>query len=1078
LRQVGEGAVQEGASVRAGRRRLVALAAGLVVLLFPGAVPVSSHAASGTQPPPFMGGEGKSATGGAAAASAAVLPSGFTDTTVFSGLTNPTNVRFASDGRVFVAEKSGLLVVFDSLADQTPTVVADLSKEVDDYWDRGLLGLALDPNFPTSPYVYLLYTADAPPGGTIPTWNDSCPSPPGPTTDGCVVSGKIVRIQLSGDTMTGSPQVLVSDQWCQQFPSHSIGDLNFGPDGDLYASAGDGASFDYVDYGQSGGSTGSPTRKNPCGDPPAGAGGVETAPTAEGGALRAQSFRRPSGQPVVLNGSVIRINPATGLAAAGNPNSGSADANAKRIVAYGFRNPFRFTFRPGTSELWVGDVGWDTWEEIDRVTSPTSSPSLDFGWPCYEGVGAQPGYQSTSLNLCTGLYSAGTATAPYYTYNHGNSVVSGDGCPTANGSSITGDAFYTAGSYPAAYNGALIFADHTRNCIWAMLAGSNGLPDPSSIQLLVGGAANPVDVEAGPGGDIFYADLEGGTIQRISYSGSSSGTTCGAGQFEAKYFNNMTLSGTPVVDQCEAAVNHDWGTGSPAPGVNADGFSASWDGSFTFAAGTYMFSATGDDGIRVYVDGTKVIDGWKDQSATTYTAPVTLTAGTHAVRVEYYDDTVDAVAEVSWQATSSGGGGGTCPGQFEAKYFNNMTLSGTPVVDRCEAAINNDWGTGSPAPGVNADGFSASWDGSFTFAAGMYQFSATGDDGIRVYVDGTKVIDGWKDQSATTYTAPLTLTAGTHAVRVEYYDDTVDAVAKVSWQAATTTTNAPPTAVVDTPASTLTYAVGDSISFSGHATDAEDGTVPASSLTWTLIIHHCPSPGNCHTHTVQTWPGVASGAFNAPDHGYPSYLELQLTATDSGGASTTSSVQLSPKTVNLTFASNPPGLSIAVNSAAAVTPFVVTVIMKSSNSISASTPQTLGGTSYTFSSWSDAGAASHNIVAPASATTYTATYAGQTAAAAPANTSPPVVSGIARTGSTLTTTKGSWTGTQPITYTYQWLSCDSAGNNCTAISGATLATYSVRSADHGHRLRSRVTAQNSVTSVSAMSSPTATVPVR
>ena len=1066
-------------SVRTGRRRLIAVAAGALVLLFPGAAPAPSQAASGTQVPRFMAGEGQSAPGAAVAApAAATLPSGFTDTTVFSGLTNPTNVRFASDGRVFVAEKSGLVLVFDSLADQTPTVVADLSKQVDDYWDRGLLGLALDPNFPTNPYIYLLYTADAPPGGTAPTWNDGCPSPPGPTTDGCVVSGRIVRIQLSGDTMTGSPQTLISDQWCQQFPSHSIGDLNFGPDGDLYASGGDGASFNYADYGQSGGSSGSPTAKNPCGDPPAGAGGTQTAPTAEGGALRSQSFRRPAGQPVLLNGSVIRIDPATGLAAAGNPNSGSTDANAKRIVAYGFRNPFRFTFRPGTSELWIGDVGWDTWEEIDRVASPTSSPSPDFGWPCYEGVGPQPGYQSTGLNLCTALYSAGTAAAPYYTYNHGNSVVQGDGCPTANGSSVTGDAFYAAGGYPAAYNGALIFADHTRNCIWAMLAGSNGLPDPTQIQLLDGGAANPVDIEAGPGGDIFYADLEGGTIQRISYSAPGSGTTCAAGQFEAKYFNNMTLTGTPVVDQCEVAVNHDWGTGSPAPGVNADGFSASWDGSFTFAAGTYTFSATGDDGIRVYVDGTKVIDGWKDQSATTYTAPLTLTAGTHAVRVEYYDDTVDAVAEVSWQAnTTGGGGGGTCSGQFEAKYFNNMTLTGTPVVDRCEAAINNDWGTGSPAPGVNADGFSASWDGSFTFIAGTYTFSATGDDGIRVYVDGTKAIDGWKDQSATTYTAPVTLTAGTHAVRVEYYDNTADAVAKVSWQAPATS-NTPPVPVVDTPASTLTYAVGDPVSFSGHATDAQDGTLPASALTWTLIIHHCPSPGNCHTHTVQSWAGVASGTFNAPDHGYPSYLELQLTATDSGGASTTTSVQLSPKTVNLTFASSPPGLSIAVNAAAAVTPFVVTVIVKSSNSISASTPQTLGGTTYTFSSWSDGGGASHNIVAPATAATYTATYAGQAAAVAPANTSLPTIGGSARTGSTLTTSNGSWTGTQPITYTYQWLTCDSAGNNCTAISGATGSTYAVKSADRGHRLRSRVTAKNSVTSVSATSAATAAVSLR
>ena len=119
----------------------------------------------------------------------------------------------------------------------------------------------------------------------------------------------------------------------------------------------------------------------------------------------------------MLNGALIRIDPATGAAPSDNPNAGSADANARRIVAYGFRNPFRFTFRPGTSELWIGDVGWDTWEEIDRVTSPTAQ-SIDFGWPCYEGNGVQPGYQGAGLNLCTSLYSAGTAVSPYYTYSH------------------------------------------------------------------------------------------------------------------------------------------------------------------------------------------------------------------------------------------------------------------------------------------------------------------------------------------------------------------------------------------------------------------------------------------------------------------------------------------------------------------------------------------------------------------------------------------------------------------------------------------------------------------------------------
>ena len=182
---------------------------------------------------------------------AAPLPSGFQESTVFSGLTFPTKVRFASDGRVFVAEKSGTIKVFSNLSDTTPTVVANLGANVHDFWDRGMLGFALDPNFPINPYMYVLYTYDAPIGGTPPTWGDGCPSPPGATTDGCVVSGRLSRLPVTGDT-AGAEQVLIED-WCQQFPSHSIGSLQFGADGKLYVSGGDGASFNNVDFGQYGG---------------------------------------------------------------------------------------------------------------------------------------------------------------------------------------------------------------------------------------------------------------------------------------------------------------------------------------------------------------------------------------------------------------------------------------------------------------------------------------------------------------------------------------------------------------------------------------------------------------------------------------------------------------------------------------------------------------------------------------------------------------------------------------------------------------------------------------------------------
>jgi glucose/arabinose dehydrogenase len=217
----------------------------------------ASAGGDGTGPGGFLSDNaaGRDAAAGSAAA-AATLPSGFQESIVFSGLTLPTAVRFASDGRVFVAEKSGLIQVFDSLSDTSPTTFADLRSEVDDYWERGLLGLALDPSFPASPYVYVLYAYDAPIGGVAPVWNDACPTPPGPTTDGCVVSGRLARLTASGNSMTGSEQVLLND-WCQQFPSHSVGGLHFGADGALYVSGGDGASFINVDYGQYGGSAGS-----------------------------------------------------------------------------------------------------------------------------------------------------------------------------------------------------------------------------------------------------------------------------------------------------------------------------------------------------------------------------------------------------------------------------------------------------------------------------------------------------------------------------------------------------------------------------------------------------------------------------------------------------------------------------------------------------------------------------------------------------------------------------------------------------------------------------------------------------
>ncbi|MBI3784910.1 MAG: PQQ-dependent sugar dehydrogenase [Deltaproteobacteria bacterium] len=388
-----------------------------------------------------------------------ILPAGFQESVVFSGLMQPTAVRFARDGRIFVAEKRGIVKVFNNLNDPTPTIFADLRTQVFNFWDRGLLGLALHPDFPDTPYVYVFYALDAPVGGTPPLWgkpgedSDSCPNPPGATTNGCLASGRISRLEASGNVMTGPEHVLV-DGWCQQYPSHSVGTLAFGPDGALYASGGEGAHFLVSDYGQ----LGSPV--NPCGDPPAGVGGAQTVPTARGGALRAQSLRRPPNEPALFSGAVIRIDPLTGNALPDSPLFGNPQPNADRLIAYGMRNPYRMTFRPGTRELWIGDVGEGFWEELNRVPDTLDNVIENFGWPCYEGPAPHIGYSDLQLEMCNSLFSSpGAATYAHFAYRHLQPLFPGDQCNTDN-ASISGLAFYSGGNYPGVYGNALFIADY------------------------------------------------------------------------------------------------------------------------------------------------------------------------------------------------------------------------------------------------------------------------------------------------------------------------------------------------------------------------------------------------------------------------------------------------------------------------------------------------------------------------------------------------------------------------------------------------------------------------------------------
>ncbi len=725
---------------------------------------------------------------------------GFTDTVVLGNVASPTAIRFSPDGRVFVAEKQGMVKVFQTLSTAFPVTAVDISSQVHNFWDRGLIGLALDPNFPATPYIYVLYTYNAPPGGTAPTWN-ACPTPPGALGDGCVVTGRLSKFQVDAQNQqVGDEQVLISGKWCQQFPSHSVGSLVFGADGALYVSGGEGANFASLDYGQYGGSPGSPTQANPCGDPPGSVGTPLSPPNARGGALRSQRVISPVlSDPALYDGAILRVDPNTGLALPTNPLFNGPRAGEEPIVAFGLRNPLRMTVRPGTNEIWLGDVGWGSWEEINRIPDPTAPVLRNFGWPCYEGPLVESAMAAAGVTLCENLYNginipSHTAyTGPYFTYHHDAKVIPGESCPTG-GSSVTALAFYTGGSYPAEYNGALFFGDYTRNCMWVMMPGAGGLPDPANVQPFLPGAVSPVDLQVGPGGDLFYVDFQSWAIHRIQYTGSNTPPVA-------------VISANPTI---------------------------------------------GDPPLLVSFDGSGSFD----------------------------PDAGDSIASYSWDLNGDG-------------TFGDST---------------------DVAP-------------TFVYAVGSHVVS------LRV-----------TDEGGLTHTAQVTIQSG----------------------------NTPPVATILTPSASLAWIVDQPIEFSGEGTDAEDGTLPASAMQWTVLMHHCPS--NCHVHEVQVLNGVTGGTFPAPDHEYPSHLEIQLRVVDSGNAVTTTSVLLYPTPVDLSFQTVPTGLDLGVGQASEPTPFTRTVIVGSRNSVSAPSPQITFPTGWLFTDWSDGGAQTHDVIAGPTPSTYTANF--------------------------------------------------------------------------------------------------------
>ncbi len=349
---------------------------------------------------------------------AATLPTGFTETQI-SGFSNPTAFEIAPDGRIFVCQQGGQLRV---IKNGTLLATPFLSLTVDSAGERGLLGVAFDPNFHANQFVYVYYTAT-----TTPRHN------------------RVSRFTANGDIAVANSEVVILDlENLSTATNHNGGAIHFGSDGKLYIAVGDNAN-----------------------------------------SANAQTLNNRLGK-------MLRIN-ADGSIPSDNPFFNSASGVNRSIWALGLRNPFTFAFQPGTTRMFINDVGQNTWEEINDGIAGSN-----YGWPATEGPTSNPSFRS-----------------PLFSYGHGSG-------PTT-GCAIAGGAFYnpTTIQFPATFVGKYFFADLCSGWIRLMNPANN------TVEGFATGISQPVDLKVSSDGSLYYIARGASSVFRVQFqnTGTAPGIT-------------------------------------------------------------------------------------------------------------------------------------------------------------------------------------------------------------------------------------------------------------------------------------------------------------------------------------------------------------------------------------------------------------------------------------------------------------------------------------------------------------------------------------------------------------------------
>ncbi|MCU1266791.1 MAG: glucose/sorbosone dehydrogenase [Acidobacteria bacterium] len=351
----------------------------------------------------------------------ATLPSGFAETQI-NGLSSATSMAIHPDGRIFVCEQDGALRVIKNgalLATPFTTLTVNSSGE------RGLLGIAFDPNYATNRFVYVYYTATTP-----------------------SIHNRVSRFTADAankDVALAGSEVALLDLENLGATNHNGGAIHFGPDGKLYVAVGENAN-----------------------------------------SANSQSLGNRLGK-------MLRLN-ADGTIPADNPTSfpniaGSPTGLNRAIWAVGLRNPYTFSFQPGSGRMHINDVGQNTWEEINNGVAGSN-----YGWPTCEGT-------------------CGTAgmTNPIYQYSSA----------TASECAITGGAFYnpTTATFPAQYISKYFFADYCGG--WIKSLDPLSPPATGAATDFATGISSPVDIQVANDGSLYYLARGTNSVFRVQYFGGS-----------------------------------------------------------------------------------------------------------------------------------------------------------------------------------------------------------------------------------------------------------------------------------------------------------------------------------------------------------------------------------------------------------------------------------------------------------------------------------------------------------------------------------------------------------------------------